>query len=100
MAGEQAIDQVIGAQKVRLVAQIVQDVHRGRMRVRRITQGGPEKTALWPMVGEGVKRLFVPAKERGFQGGGEAEVIFGQGQKAENRDDVLDGKLGADLEPV
>jgi hypothetical protein len=50
----------------------------------------PEETL--PALGEGVDLPFGPAEERGAEGGGEREVVLGQGEEGQEREEVADGE--------
>ncbi len=96
VAGQQAVDQVIGAQEVGLLAQVVED--RERVRVGPVAQRLPQIALAG--LGEGVELLFGPAEKRGAEGAGERKVILGQGEEAEERADILDGEFGTDAKTV
>ena len=59
---QDALDQVIGAQKIRFAAQVIQ--YRQGSSVVRIAQSLPQKAVFGAMMGQREQVLFRPAKER------------------------------------
>ena len=66
MAGQDAGDQVIGAQEIGLAAQVVQ--HRPRFVMGRLAQGFPQEFLVSAMMRQREQVLFRPAKQGLAQG--------------------------------
>ena len=69
VAGEDAFDQIVGAQVIDLSAQVAQHGEGGGVGLGLVAQGLPE-VILFTVMGEGEKLLFRPAEKWRFQRGG------------------------------
>ena len=98
VAGQDTLDQVIGAQEVGLAAQVVQDGQNSRMRVA-VPKRWPEVFRRAP-VGEREEILLRQAEQRRAERGGKGQRILGRFEEGQKRDDVPHREFGHDLQPV
>ena len=95
MANEDAFDQIVGAQEIGVVAQVLQ--HRQRRPAPR-AQGLPQATGT--TLRQRVQLGLAPAQKRRAQGRGQRQVVVAAGHEAQQRGEVAHGEVGGDTEDI